>query len=76
MLPGKTLEVGLAIWFEVGCKNTRSVAVTLARLARLGMTAKTARRACQELERAGLISVARSPGRALAITLNDMPVRT
>lgn len=72
-LPGQALSVGLVMWFEAGCRDARTVPVTLARLAGAGMTTKTARRACRALERAELISVAHSPGRALVVTLNDPP---
>ena len=71
--PGKTLAVGLVVWFEAGCRNARTVPVTLARLARLGMSEQTASRAVRELERAGLVTVERSPGRGLVVTLNEPP---
>jgi DNA-binding GntR family transcriptional regulator len=58
---------------EAGCRNRRAVAVSLARLARLGMSEKTARRAVQALERAGLVTVDRAPGRGLLVTLADPP---
>ena len=63
-LPGKALAVGLRVWFESGCRGDRTVSVTLARLARAGMTTSTARRAVRELERAGLITVERPTGTA------------
>lgn len=71
--PGKVLAVGLALWFEAGCRNARTVSVTLSRLARLGMSGQAAGRAVRELERVGLVTVERPPGRALVVTLNDPP---
>ena len=72
-LPGRALAVGLAVWMEAGCRNRRAVAVSLSRLARLGMTEKAARRAVQALERAGLVTVDRAPGRGLVVTLAHPP---
>src|SRR5687768_14861365 len=50
--PGKALAVGLGLWFEAGCRNARTVPITLSRLSRLGMSEQAASRAVRELERA------------------------
>ncbi len=72
-LPGKALAVSLVVWFRAGCENRRTVAVTLARLTRMGMSESTARRGLRTLERAGLVSVERRPGRAARVTLLAAP---
>ena len=72
-LPGKALAVGMELWFLSGCARDRTVSVTLARLRRAGMSEDTARRAVRHLEAAGLVSVERGAGRAMAITLNPAP---
>src|SRR5262245_20294272 len=68
-LPGKALHAGLMIWREAGCTNRRTVSINLARLTSLGMSEKTARRAIQSLELAGLVTVDRPPGCGLRVTL-------
>jgi hypothetical protein len=72
-LPGKALAVGVAVWFEAGCRNARSVPITLARLTRLGMSRDAASRAVRRLESAGLVAVDRPRGRGLVVTLCDRP---
>ena len=68
-LPGKALHVGLMLWREAGCANTLTVRFCLTRAAAQGIPVKTARRAVQALERAGLVAVRRMPGRGLEVTL-------
>lgn len=72
-LPGKALAVGILVWFRAGCENKRTVAVTLARITRMGMSESTARRGLRTLERAGLVSTERRPGRAARVTLLTAP---
>jgi hypothetical protein len=70
-LPGKALAAGLVIWKEAGCRNRRTVTVSLSVLIRLGMSRNTARRAMQSLEKAGLVTIHRAPGRGLFVTLSE-----
>jgi DNA-binding transcriptional ArsR family regulator len=72
-LPGKALAAGLGVWFEAGCASTGTVPVTLARLARVGISRDAARRALAQLERAGLATLDRRPGRATRVTLLSAP---
>lgn len=72
-LPGQSLTVGIAIWFEAGCSNRASVPMTLSRIARLTNSRDSARRGLKKLEERGLVSVVRSPGRAARVTLCDPP---
>jgi hypothetical protein len=68
-LPGKSLAVGLMLWRESGCTKDRSVHFCLARAAAEGIPTTTARRAVRQLERAGLVTIRRKPGRGLEVTI-------
>jgi DNA-binding IscR family transcriptional regulator len=70
-LPGKALAVGLMLWFQSGLTRRRTVHFCLAHAATQGVPTSTARRAVRELERAGLVTVQRKPGRGLDVTLLD-----
>ncbi len=69
-LPGKALAVALVIWREAGCRNERTVPLNLSAVR---MPRRTAQRALQTLERAGLVGVAHRSGRPPLVTLNDAP---
>ncbi|HJZ56350.1 MAG TPA: hypothetical protein VKE74_15400 [Gemmataceae bacterium] len=68
-LPGKALAVGLVVWREAGCRNERTVPLNLSGLR---MPRRTAQRALQALEAAGLVSVEHRDGRLSRVTLNDV----
>jgi hypothetical protein len=68
-LPGKALAVGLMLWLRRGMTGRRTVTFCLTRAAADGVPTTTARRAMRELEQAGLVAVARRPGRGLEVTL-------
>jgi hypothetical protein len=68
-LPGKSLAIGLMLWRESGCAKDRTVRFCLARAAGEGIPTTTARRAIRELERAGLVTIRRKPGRGLEVTI-------
>jgi len=70
-LPGKSLAVGLILWRESGCAKDRTVRFCLSRAVAEGIPTTTARRAIRELERAGLVTIRRKPGRGLEVTLVD-----
>jgi hypothetical protein len=72
-LPGKALLVGVHVWFQAGLRHSRSVPLNQSRLARPGMSDKTVRRGLKALERAGLVTVDRQPGRKPIVTLLDPP---
>ena len=67
-LPGKALAVGLVLWREAGCRNERSVPLNLSGLP---IPRRTAQRALQALETAGLVSVLDRKGRPPLVTLRD-----
>jgi hypothetical protein len=71
-LPGKALAIGLMLWKEAGCERKRTVNFCLAHARADGIPTTTARRAIRELERAGLVTIYRKPGRGLEVTLHDV----
>lgn len=73
-LPGKSpLAVGLILWHLAGCKCSRTVEFCLRRATALGMSWRTASRAIDLLERAGLVTTAARPGRCLEVTITITP---
>jgi hypothetical protein len=68
-LPGKTLHVGLLLWFLKGLRRSSEVPLTSSWLAIFGLEHVTAYRALQALETAGLVTVRRQRGKAPVITL-------
>jgi hypothetical protein len=68
-LPGKALAVGLMLWLQYGITGDRTVTFCLSRAAADGIPRRTAQRAMEALERAGLVSVRRRPGRGLEVTI-------
>jgi len=71
-LGGKSLNVGLSLWFLAGVTGSRTVRFNQNRQERFGVKRDAARRAIRRLEVAGLISVARGDGRCLVVTLNHV----
>lgn len=55
MLPGRTLAVGLALWFEAGCKKSMTVTLTTKLLASFGVERGAKMRALRKLKEAHLI---------------------
>lgn len=68
-LPGKTLHVALAIWFQVGLERSPTVRLSQKRLARFGVSRDAKYDALKRLADAGLIEVVQSAGQAPAITV-------
>jgi CRP-like cAMP-binding protein len=61
-LPGKTLNVGIAIWWLAGMSKNASFKITRKALDQLGVSRDAASDALKRLEEQGLIVVKRSPG--------------
>jgi len=61
-LPGKTLNVGLAIWWLAGMSDTTSFKLTRKALDQLAVSRDAASDALKRLEDNGLILVKRLPG--------------
>jgi hypothetical protein len=68
-LPGKALHVALALWQQAGLAKRRKVRFGLTRLQPMGIGLQAARRGLRNLERAGLVTIRRNPGRTLEVTL-------
>ena len=71
-LPHGALQVGVLLWFEAGRPRNRAVTFCLARGEAMGMSKQTTRRALRQLQAAGLVSIARKPGRGLQVTILDV----
>ena len=61
-LPGKALNVGLAIWWLAGMSKTTAFKLTGKSLSQLGVSRDAASDGLKRLEDIGLILVKRSPG--------------
>ncbi len=70
-LPGKTIAVGIAIWFAVGLQKSIRVKITRALRERLSITRKTCYHGLRALESAGLITVERHEGRCPVVTVRE-----
>ena len=68
-LPGKSLHVGVALWFLTGVHRTRTVALPNGILALLGVDRHAKYRALNYLEQAGLIEREHHDGRSPVVTL-------
>lgn len=62
-LPGRALAVGLALWFEAGCKKSDTVTLTSKLLASFGIERGAKMRALLNLKKAGLIDYSVTPGK-------------
>jgi hypothetical protein len=72
-LPGSALHAAMLLWFEAGCRKTRTVSFNRTRAAEFQLSPDTMSRALRELEAAGLVSILRPPGRCLRVTIHDAP---
>ncbi len=70
-LPGRALQVALIVWFGAGLEKNRTVPFSYKRAAEMGCKREAARRGLAALERDGLVSVERGPGRSPRVTLNE-----
>jgi DNA-binding transcriptional ArsR family regulator len=68
-LPSRALLVGLCLWRLAGAVKSDTVSFGNSDLRQLGIERATKSRALRVLERAGLIKVARQPGRFPKVTL-------
>lgn len=72
-LPGKTLAVSAAIWFKAGATKNRTVKLTGTLARKFSVGRKACSRCLRALERAGLVSVYRHPGRSPVVTILEAP---
>ncbi|MDZ4778745.1 MAG: hypothetical protein SGJ19_00665 [Planctomycetia bacterium] len=68
-LPGKSLHLWLALWFEHKRRKGQPIRMTRDLLARFHVSPDSANRALSQLERAGLVSVNRARGRLATIQM-------
>ena len=68
-LPGKTLNVGLAIWWLAGMSNTTAFKLTRKALDQLAVSRDAASDALKRLEDNGLILVKRLPGQRSTVEI-------
>jgi hypothetical protein len=68
-LPGKSLHVGIALWFLAGMRKTTTVALSNGVLEMLGVDRHAKYRALKHLEQAGLIVCKREIGRSPEVTI-------
>jgi hypothetical protein len=71
-LPGAALAVALILWREAGIVKRLTVAAGHSRNRRCGILPDAGRRALRNLEKAGLVSIARKPGRGLEVTILEV----
>ena len=70
-LPGKTLAVGVILWFKAGVTKNNQVKASSGMFQKLGIHRKAVYRGINNLEIAGLVSVVRHIGRASIVTIID-----
>jgi hypothetical protein len=75
-LPGKSLHVGVAVWYAAGLMRSRSVTLSNIAGLRFGLDRNAKYRALEWLEGAGLVAVERKPGRAPVVTILTPEVPT
>jgi hypothetical protein len=68
-LPGKALQVGIALWFRRGIEGNVSIKLSNALLRVFGVDRHAKGRALRQLESHGLIAVSRKPGSSPAVTI-------
>ena len=71
-LPGKAFQVGMAIWFLAGIKNSRTVALSGKTLEGLGVSRYVKYRGLKALEEANLVTVDRHAGRNPMVTILNL----
>jgi hypothetical protein len=71
-LPGRSLHVGAVCWLLAGWGRSASFELALDGWADLRLSRFSASRGLDELEEAGLISVARMPGRSPIVAILDV----
>ena len=68
-LPGKSLHVGIVLWYLAGVSKSLTVKLTRSWLRRFGLHPETGRRGLHALERAKLVHVERSGKKSPWVTL-------
>ena len=72
-LPGKSLHVGVALWFEAGLRKSAVLPLSNVTGQHFGLDRNAKYRALGWLENAGLVTVERKLGRSPTVTINAAP---
>ncbi len=70
-LPGKCLQIGVALWYLAGVQKTKRVALGNSLLKKLGVDRKAKARCLKAMQQAGLILIEPRPGTNPRVTLLD-----
>ena len=68
-LPGKALQVGVALWHMAGVTKKMTVSLSNARLESFGVSRSSKRRALMALAAAGLVKVTQETGKNPLVTI-------
>ena len=71
-LPGRTLQVALALWYLAGLKKDTTVRLTTKPLVDMGVSRDAKYDSLARLEEAGLVSIQRQSGQAPLVTLLEV----
>lgn len=69
MLPGKSLHLGVALWFRAGLVGSMRLKLSNGDLTAMGVARDAKYEGLQRLKTAGLIAIEQQPGRAPTVTL-------
>lgn len=72
-LPGKALQVGIALWYRSGVTKKLSVLLSNTQLVSFGVSRSSKRRALASLEAAGLVKVTQEAGCNPLVTIHTTP---
>lgn len=76
-LPGKSLQVGIAVWFLAGLHRSRTISLSNKTSNKFGLDRNSKYRGLAWLEDRGLIAVQRKGGRSPVVTIKELnPVET
>jgi hypothetical protein len=70
-LQGKSLQVGLSLWFLAGLTNSRTIKLSQSSLSDFGVNRHCKYRALKWLEEANLITMTNGAGQSPSVTLID-----
>ena len=74
-LPGKCLQIGVAVWYLAGIQKTTTVALGNGLLKKLGVDRKAKAHCLKALQKAGLISMEQRPGCNPRVTILELDAR-
>jgi hypothetical protein len=72
-LPGKSLHVGIALWYTAGLSRSHKVALSNVLGRQFGLSRNSKYRGLDWLEEAGLISIEQKLGREPVVSINAVP---